>query len=75
MGANAQVALEYHLNWRECNCRKFARYFDVEAKIIPVSKESNYCLDVNKIRENLDDNTIGTYCSYHIPSILSSFSW
>jgi glutamate decarboxylase len=42
------------------NERKFARYFDVEARIIPVSKESNYCLDVNKIRENLDENTIGT---------------
>ena len=39
--------------------RKFARYFDVEARIIPVSKESNYCLDVTKIRENLDENTIG----------------
>ena len=41
--------------------RKFARYFDVEARIIPVSKESNYCLDVSKIRENLDENTIGIY--------------
>jgi glutamate decarboxylase len=39
--------------------RKFARYFDVEARIIPVSKESNYCLDVKRIRENLDENTIG----------------
>jgi len=44
---------------REVNGRKFARYFDVEARIIPVSKESNYCLDVTKIRENLDENTIG----------------
>ena len=41
------------------NGRKFARYFDVEARIIPVSKESNYCLDVKRIRENLDENTIG----------------
>ena len=40
--------------------RKFARYFDVEPRIIPVSKESNYCLDVKRIRENLDENTIGT---------------
>lgn len=39
--------------------RKFARYFDVEARIIPVSKESHYCLDTTKIRENLDENTIG----------------
>lgn len=54
MGANAQVALE-----------KFARYFDVEARIIPVSKESNYCIDVNRIRENLDENTIGKLCTCH----------
>jgi len=39
--------------------RKFARYFEVEARIIPVCKESNYCLDITKIRENLDENTIG----------------
>ena len=41
--------------------RKFARYFEVDARIIPVCKESNYCLDVTKIRENLDENTIGIY--------------
>jgi len=41
--------------------RKFARYFDVEARIIPVSKKSRFCLDVSKIRENLDENTIGTF--------------
>jgi len=39
--------------------RKFARYFEVEARIIPVCKESNYCLDVSKIREHIDENTIG----------------
>ena len=39
--------------------RKFARYFEVDARIIPVCKESNYCLDLKKIRENLDENTIG----------------
>ena len=39
--------------------RKFARYFEVEARIIPVCKESNYCLGVSKIREHLDENTIG----------------
>jgi len=59
MGANAQVALE-----------KFARYFDVEARIIPVSKESNYCLDTTKIRENLDENTIGTLTLPFSPSPL-----
>ncbi|KAF5094993.1 hypothetical protein D0Z03_001929 [Geotrichum reessii] len=50
MGANAQVALE-----------KFARYFDVEPRIIPVNKESSYCLDLTKIKEELDENTIGIY--------------
>ncbi|KAI1806949.1 glutamate decarboxylase [Daldinia bambusicola] len=50
MGANAQVALE-----------KFARYFDVEARILPVSKESNYRLDPNLVRENVDENTIGVF--------------
>jgi glutamate decarboxylase len=50
MGANAQVALE-----------KFARYFEVEARIIPVSKESKYCLDVTKIRDYADENTIGIF--------------
>ena len=52
--------------------RKFARYFDVEARIIPVTKDSNYCLDVNKIRENLDDNTIGTLPLLPLRSLLSS---
>ena len=37
MGANAQVCLE-----------KFARYFEVEARLVPVSEESRYCLDVKK---------------------------
>ncbi|KAK4161470.1 glutamate decarboxylase [Cladorrhinum sp. PSN259] len=50
MGANAQVALE-----------KFARYFEVEARILPVSKESKYRLDVNKVKENVDENTIGVF--------------
>ncbi|KAK9460023.1 pyridoxal phosphate-dependent transferase [Lipomyces oligophaga] len=50
MGANAQVALE-----------KFARYFDVEARLIPVSKESHHCLDATKVLENVDENTIGIF--------------
>ncbi|KAI1379019.1 glutamate decarboxylase [Hypoxylon crocopeplum] len=50
MGANAQVALE-----------KFARYFDVEARILPVSKESNYRLDPKLVKENIDENTIGVF--------------
>ncbi|KAK1780001.1 pyridoxal phosphate-dependent transferase [Copromyces sp. CBS 386.78] len=50
MGANAQVALE-----------KFARYFDVEARILPVSAKSNYCLDPELVKEKLDENTIGVF--------------
>ena len=50
MGANAQVALE-----------KFARYFDVEARILPVSAESHYRLDPRLVKENVDENTIGVF--------------
>ncbi|ODQ65924.1 glutamate decarboxylase [Nadsonia fulvescens var. elongata DSM 6958] len=50
MGANAQVALE-----------KFARYFDVEDRVLPVSAKSNYVLDLDLIEENVDENTIGIF--------------
>lgn len=46
-GSNAQVAIE-----------KFARYFDVEERLVPVSHESRYCLDINKAIEMVDENTI-----------------
>ncbi|TVY55867.1 Glutamate decarboxylase [Lachnellula cervina] len=50
MGANAQVALE-----------KFARYFEVEARILPVSEKSSYRLDPELVKENIDENTIGIF--------------
>lgn len=50
MGANAQVALE-----------KFARYFDVEARILPVSAKSSFRLDPELVRRNIDENTIGVF--------------
>ncbi|KAG1871686.1 pyridoxal phosphate-dependent transferase [Suillus subluteus] len=50
MGANAQVALE-----------KFARYFEVECCLVPVSVESKYRLDPKKAMEYVDENTIGVY--------------
>ncbi|KAI9674586.1 MAG: hypothetical protein M1829_003668 [Trizodia sp. TS-e1964] len=50
MGANAQVALE-----------KFARYFDVEARILPVSEKSHYRLDPELVKKNIDENTIGVF--------------
>ena len=50
MGANAQVALE-----------KFARYFEVECRLVPVSVESHYRLDATKIMDYVDENTIGVF--------------
>lgn len=50
MGANAQVALE-----------KFARYFEVEARILPVSEDSSYRLDPALVKKNIDENTIGVF--------------
>ncbi|KAJ1899818.1 glutamate decarboxylase gad1 [Kickxella alabastrina] len=48
--ANAQVALE-----------KTARYFDIESRLVPVSEESHYCLDVHKALDMIDENTIGMF--------------
>ena len=50
LGNNAQVALE-----------KFARYFDVEPRLIPVSEESHHVLDIKKAAEACDENTIGIF--------------
>ncbi|KAG0202568.1 hypothetical protein BGX28_004939 [Mortierella sp. GBA30] len=50
MGNNAQVALE-----------KFARYFDVECRLIPVNAESHHCLDIKKAADACDENTVGVY--------------
>lgn len=50
MGAEAQVALE-----------KFARYFEVEARLVPVTKESNYVMDPKKAMDYVDENTIGVF--------------
>ncbi|KAI4089773.1 MAG: hypothetical protein L6R37_007994 [Teloschistes peruensis] len=50
MGSNAQVALE-----------KFARYFEVEARILDVSERSLYRLDPELVEKNIDENTIGVF--------------
>ncbi|EJT99282.1 glutamate decarboxylase [Dacryopinax primogenitus] len=47
-GANAQVALE-----------KFARYWEVEARLVPVTEKSNYCMDPHDAIKFVDENTIG----------------
>lgn len=50
MGAEAQVALE-----------KFARYFEVEARLVPITEESHYVLDPEKVLDYCDENTIGIF--------------
>jgi glutamate/tyrosine decarboxylase-like PLP-dependent enzyme len=50
LGANAQVALE-----------KFARYFDVECRLVPVTVASKYRLDPKRAMEHVDENTIGIF--------------
>jgi glutamate decarboxylase len=50
MGANAQVALE-----------KFARYFDVEARILPVYEDAQHSFSMQDLKKNLDENTIGVF--------------
>ncbi|KAJ4466855.1 glutamate decarboxylase [Lentinula edodes] len=47
-GSNAQVALE-----------KFARYFDVECRLVPVKASSNYVMDPKDAIQFIDENTIG----------------
>ncbi|KDQ06535.1 hypothetical protein BOTBODRAFT_39537 [Botryobasidium botryosum FD-172 SS1] len=47
-GANAQVALE-----------KFARYFDVECRLVPVTAESNHVMAPQDALQYIDENTIG----------------
>ncbi|KAI2704966.1 hypothetical protein CBS147317_1918 [Penicillium roqueforti] len=50
IGANAHVCVN-----------KFAFYFDVEARIIPVSERSGYSLDIEGLEDRLDENTIGVF--------------
>lgn len=50
MGANAQVALE-----------KFARYFDVECRLVPVTKEGGYVMQPKDAIKFVDENTIGIF--------------
>lgn len=50
MATVAQVALE-----------KFARYFDVEDRLIHVTAESNHLIDTSEIKKNIDENTIGIF--------------
>ncbi|KAG9033532.1 hypothetical protein FRB95_014711 [Tulasnella sp. JGI-2019a] len=47
-GANAQVALE-----------KFARYFDVEMRLVPVDESTRFVMSPKRAMEYIDENTIG----------------
>ncbi|KAK7451042.1 glutamate decarboxylase gad1 [Stygiomarasmius scandens] len=47
-GSNAQVALE-----------KFARYFDVDCRLVPVKASNNYVMDPKDAIQYIDENTIG----------------
>lgn len=50
MSTAAQVALE-----------KFARYFDVECRLLPVTHESEHHLDPARLWDYVDENTIGCF--------------
>ena len=63
MGSNAQVALE-----------KFACYFEVQARILEVSENSNYRLDPELVKKNIDENTIGVFVNKPLLGILPSCS-
>ncbi len=40
---------------------KFARYFEVEARILDVSEKSQFRLDPDLVKQNIDENTIGVF--------------
>lgn len=50
MATCAQVALE-----------KFARYFDVEDRLIHIQADSGHLIDTTKIKDAIDENTIGIF--------------
>lgn len=50
MGSNSQVALE-----------KFARYFEVEARILDVDASTGYGFNPDILKKNVDENTIGVF--------------
>ena len=40
---------------------RFARYFDVECRLVPISEESKYRLDPKRAMQYIDENTIGAH--------------
>lgn len=62
-GANVQVCVE-----------KFARYWEVEERPVPVDESTNYCLDPKRAMDYIDENTIAvvvilgsTYTGHYEP--------
>lgn len=62
-GSNVQVAVE-----------KFARYWDVEERPVPIDETTKYCLDPKRAMEHVDENTIAvvvilgsTYTGHYEP--------
>lgn len=53
-GPNIVLGAEAH-----CSLEKFTRYFDVEARLVPVTEESGYVMDPHEALKHVDENTIG----------------
>ncbi|MDR1820513.1 MAG: glutamate decarboxylase [Methanobrevibacter sp.] len=49
---NIVMGADVHVVWK-----KFAKYFDVELRMVPM-EEDCYILTANKVKENIDENTI-----------------
>jgi len=49
---NLVIGADVHVVWE-----KFARYFDVEMRLIPM-RENQYILSVDEVRQQIDENTI-----------------
>lgn len=63
IGANAHICVN-----------KFADYFDVEARIVPVSERTGFTVDAKVIRQKLDDNTGMTCPLSYFPSSIIGFT-
>ncbi|CAG8268763.1 unnamed protein product [Penicillium salamii] len=50
IGANAHICVN-----------KFAGYFNVEARIVPVSESTGFAVDAEALRDMLDENTVGVF--------------
>ncbi|CAM3628953.1 glutamate decarboxylase [Vibrio aquimaris] len=49
---NIVIGSDVHITWV-----KYAQYFDVDIKWIPISEENNFVISANQVREVVDENT------------------